>query len=52
MRSTDNDKDFTSSDLIEVDGKQVSDVVAQAIKNDESIEATDASVKDKTMAGA
>ena len=51
LLTIDNDKVFIIEDPIEVEGKKLSDDVIQSIKNNEAIEATRASVKDKNTAG-
>ena len=52
LRTTSNNKEFVRSEPIEFEGTRLSDEVTQAIKNDEAIAATDASVKDENMGGA
>ena len=47
-----NNKEFYSSEPIEVEGKRISEVIIQAIKNNEAIAARDTSVKYEKMGGA
>ena len=51
LRIIDVDKEFISSDPIQVKGKKLNDDVIQAIKNNEAIAVADTSVKDEVMAG-
>ena len=52
LRITSNDKEFLRIELIEGDGARLSAEVMQAMKNNEEIAATDASVKEEKMGGA
>ena len=51
LRITSNNKEFVRSKPTDFVGTQLSEEIIQAIKNNEAIAATDASVKDGTMAG-
>ena len=52
LRIINNNKEFYSSEPIEVEGKRLSEEVIQAIKNNEAMSAIDALVKDENMGGA
>ena len=51
LRIINNDKEFFSSEPIEVEVKRLSEEAIQAIKNNEAMTATDASVKNENMGG-
>ena len=51
VENKNNNKEFYGSELTENEGKRLSEEVIQAIKNNEAIEATDASFKNEKMGG-
>ena len=51
LRIIDNDKEFVCDEIIDEEGKRLSEDTMQAIKNKEANAATDASVKYECMAG-
>ena len=52
LRIIDNDKEFTRSEPMQVEGKTLSDDVVQAIKSNGAIASTEASFKDEIVSGA
>ena len=51
LRMIENDKEFTYDEIMEEEGKTLSEYTMQAIKNKETNDASDASVKDEHVAG-